>query len=318
MCGQRCGVKILIIEMSNLGDAILTYPALGALWGKYPQAEFHLLATPRTKELFEGEPRVHRVWVLEKGDSIWKKVGLIWKLLLKRFDLVVDFKGSLIPFFILARRAPGSLWPPPLGMHRALRPLALISGLGIQPANGSVPLPYGPEEEKQVSEWIQPGKLTVVVVPGSKSQLKRWPADRFAAVADRLAQEQGAQILLVGAGDEREQADAVKSRMRYPVTDLVGLTSIRELAALMAKAKLVITNDNACMHAADAMGAPTVAIFGPTNEKKYGPRNPKSKVVRLNLVCAPCELALCPYGHECMKWLPAEEVFSAAKKVLLS
>jgi heptosyltransferase-2 len=79
---------------------------------------------------------------------------------------------------------------------------------------------------------------------------------------------------------------------------------------------MVITNDSALLHAAQAMGTPTVAIFGPTDERKYGPRLPHSVVVRRNLICAPCERALCPYNHECMRFLEADEVYEAAVRCL--
>ncbi len=306
-------MKLLIISLSNLGDALLTYPAIGALWRAQPSAEFHVLASPRTRELFEADPRVHRVWIWEKRASLIRQAGLIFRLARVRFDWVVDFRHSLIPFLIPAgRRTP--LWrgQDRSGAHRAERHLALVRSLGIGAGGDAVRLPFGPEEEAWVQAQLQPGLRPVVMVPGARSHLKRWPAPRFAEVADRLIREIPAQILLVGEESERPIAQEVASAMRGRATDLVGQTSLRQLAALLARTALVITNDSAGLHAADLMGVPTVAIFGPTDERKYGPRGPRSRVARLPLICAPCERALCPYGHECMQWLPAEPVVQAA------
>ena len=311
-------MKILIITLSNLGDAILTYPSLNGLWSAFPAGEFHLLAGPRSADLFAGEPRIRKVWIWEKEAPIWKHASLIGRLAFHRFSLVVDFRHSLIPLFLpgarrtrIIRRASAN------GTHRADQHQALLADLGIPVHEGPAPLPFGPEEERFVGQQLGPDRPVVVMAPGSRSHLKRWPADRFAAVADQLAQREKAQIIFVGDQEERLIVHAVRAAMRSPAKDLSGRTTIRQLAALLAKSDLVITNDSACLHAAEAMGTPAVAIFGPTDEKKYGPRNPRSAVVRLPLICAPCERALCPYNHECMNWLPAEQVLSAAKKVLL-
>ena len=312
-------MKILIITLSNLGDAILTYPALNGLWSAFPAAEFHLLAGPRTADLFAGEPRIRKVWLWEKEAPVWKHASLIGQLACRRFSLVVDFRHSLIPLFLPGARRTRILRRPPVHrMHRALQHQALLADLGIPVREGSSPLPFGPEEERFVGQQLGPDRPAVVMAPGSRSHLKRWPAERFAAVADQLAQREKAQIIFVGDQEERLIVNAVRAAMRSPAKDLSGRTTIRQLAALLAKSDLVITNDSACLHAAEAMGTPVVAIFGPTDEKKYGPRNPRSAVVRLPLICAPCERALCPYNHECMNWLPADEVLSAAEKILAS
>ncbi len=100
-------MKILVISLSNLGDAILTYPALAALWRGHPTAEFHVLASPRTAELFRGDPRFQKIWLWEKKAPFWKQISLIVRLAAERFRLVVDFRNSLIPIFLIgARRTP--------------------------------------------------------------------------------------------------------------------------------------------------------------------------------------------------------------------
>lgn len=325
-------MKILIIELSNLGDAILTYPALGAVWAAFPAAEFHLLAGPRTSDLFSSDPRVDRVWIWHKEDSLFQQISLIGRLRWQRFDWVIDFRRSLIPLFLGARRrTPLIRRPaPPAGeaadgsIHRADLHQALVSRLRVPPAVGTIPLATGPEERGVVEEWLattdggESVPRMVVMAPGARSHLKRWPADRFAAVADRLIAEEKVQVVLVGDSEERSITETVRKKMKHPALDLAGRTTIRQLAALLSRASLVITNDSACLHAAEAMEIPTVAIFGPTDEAKYGPRLDRSIVVRRNLVCAPCERALCPYGHECMTGLEVDEVVQAAIKILNS
>lgn len=309
-------MKILIISLSNLGDAMLTYPALHAIFRAYPDAEYHLLAPPKTQELFGGDHRFHHVLSWEPGASLLAQVALTAKLAWMRFDLVVDFRNSLIPLFLLGAKRTPIFRRNSDQMHRVERHLNLTRRLGIPSEQGGAALPYGSQEQGQVNSWIEEGKRVVVMVPGARSDLKRWGAERFAAVADHLIQEQNAQILLIGAQSEAPIAEEVKHSMRGNPTNLTGKTSIRQLAALLGRTELMITNDCACLHAAELMQVPTVAIFGPTDERKYGPRHRASRVVRRKLICAPCEKAQCVYGHECMKWVEVQEVCDAAVGIL--
>lgn len=310
-------MKILIIGLSNLGDALLTTPAIQAVCAAHPDAEVHVLASPRTRELFETDPRISRVWIWKKRANFIQQTALIARLCRQKFGLVVDFRNSLIPLFLVgAQRTPIVRVRAPAGEHRAETHLRLVSSLGISTAGQADGLPVRSEDQMKAKVWIQTGRPIVLMVPGARSHLKRWSSEGFAQVADRLIQRHGVQVILVGEESERPIAEKVKRAMSQPATDLTGRTTIRELMALLANAHLMITNDSACLHAAELMGVPSVAIFGPTDEKKYGPRNPRSRVIRRQLVCAPCELALCPYGHECMKWVTADEVYSAASKIL--
>ncbi len=312
-------MKILIIGLSNLGDALLTTPAIQAVCAAHPDAEVHALASPRTQELFETDPRISRVWIWKKRANFIQQAALIARLCGQRFGLVVDFRNSLIPLFLVgAQRTPIFRRRAPEGEHRAATHLRLVSSLGISTAGAGHRLSVGSEEQIKAKVWVQTGRPIVLMVPGARSHLKRWGSEGFAQVADLLIQRHGAQVILVGEESERPIAEEVKKTMHQPATDLTGRTTIRELMALLANTHLMITNDSACLHAAELMGVPSVAIFGPTDEKKYGPRNRRSVVVRRTLVCAPCELALCPYGHECMKWVTADEVYTAASKILSS
>ena len=191
--------------------------------------------------------------------------------------------------------------------------------MGI-PVEGLGPcITVGPEDEQAVDRWLAaapPGAPLVAIAPGARSHLKRWPAPGFAAVADALVRERGAQVLLVGDAEDRPTAEQVAAAMQYAPMNLAGRTTLRQLAALFRRMALVLTNDSACLHVAGAVGTPVVALFGPTDPVKYGPTGPRDSVVRLGLVCSPCERALCPYGHECLQWLPPRDVLAAARNAL--
>lgn len=104
--------------------------------------------------------------------------------------------------------------------------------------------------------------------------------------------------------------------MRGRAHSAVGSTTIRQLGALMERAGLVITNDSAALHVAGAAGAPVLALFGPTDPAKYGPTGPRGRVIQRQLFCVPCEVSLCRFHHECMRFISSDDVYDAAKVML--
>lgn len=167
------------------------------------------------------------------------------------------------------------------------------------------------------TRWGLEGRSPIVVIsPGARSHIKRWMSAGFAALADRLITEAGASVIFCGEPSEASLIQEVLGLMRHAAHNAVGLTTIRQLGLLMRRAHLVITNDSAALHLASAFQAPTVAIFGPTDERKYGPTAQKRRTVRRRLFCAPCEQALCRFNHECMRFIPPDEVYDAARALL--
>ncbi|MFH1858430.1 MAG: glycosyltransferase family 9 protein, partial [Candidatus Omnitrophota bacterium] len=178
-----------------------------------------------------------------------------------------------------------------------------------------------PDAEKNLRErlldtGLQRDSSFILMSPGSKSDLKRWNASSYAAVSDRLYQDKKIPVVLVGEKNDQPFTDAISASAHRPLYSLVGQTSIPEWVVMVRDAALLITNDNAALHIASLLGTPTVAIFGPTDPRKYGPRAPKHRVVRRDLFCAPCEKPRCPYHHECMEQLPVEEVYQACVDLL--
>jgi ADP-heptose:LPS heptosyltransferase len=157
------------------------------------------------------------------------------------------------------------------------------------------------------------GETFVVINAGAKSHLKRWNREGFAEVADRLIAECGVSVVLIGREEDKETVTAVMSKMKRKAHNFVGRTNIRQLAALMKAAKLLITNDSAPLHLACAAGTKVLAIFGPTDADKYGPTGEFDVVMCAKLSCSPCESATCRCSYECMKLISSSEVFEAAK-----
>jgi ADP-heptose:LPS heptosyltransferase len=149
--------------------------------------------------------------------------------------------------------------------------------------------------------------------PGAKSPIKKWGQDAFALVADRLKTECGTDIVFIGADNDKDTVAGVMAKTKRNHHSFAGKTNIRQLASLIKRSRLIITNDSAPLHIGCAVGAKVLAIFGPTNPKRYGPTGEFDLVVSGKLHCSPCEKAQCEYAHECMKQISAEEVFDNAK-----
>jgi len=319
-------MKILLISLSNIGDAVLMSPVIARLSEQFPQASLTLLIGQRARALFAGDPRVHELVCFEDFPG-WtgrlRLVGLIWRL---RPDLLVDMRQTILPLVWKPWRAWRYVWPLPKQMHRQprhLRRLSRQAGLRLGEEDGQPSLWISPEDQQHVEQLIRrwglaAGKRLVIICPGARSHIKRWYTDKFCALADRLIEEADADVVFTGEPDESEILHDVMTGMRHPAHNAVGCTTVRQLAALMQRAHLVITNDSASLHVAGAVRTPVLALFGPTDPAKYGPTGAHDRVIQRRLFCVPCERSLCRYAHECMRFIDANEVYEAARAMLVN
>jgi heptosyltransferase-2 len=167
--------------------------------------------------------------------------------------------------------------------------------------------------------WVNGAAPLIAVHPGASCRSKRWPAERFAAVADRLAERFGAKIVVVTGPDEVQVGKELVSRMRAPALCAFGLFSPSELAGLLAQVRLLISNDSGPVHLASAVGTPVVAIFGRwgggLSPTRWGPTDPKSIVLHQDVGCRPCLAHRCPIGFVCLQAVSVDEVVAAATHV---
>jgi heptosyltransferase-2 len=159
----------------------------------------------------------------------------------------------------------------------------------------------------------------VAINPGAtNSNAKRWLAERFAKTADRLNEREGFQTVIVGTAGDKRVADEVAGLMRTHSAVIAGETSIAELKAVLACARLVISNDTGTSHVAAALGVPTVVVFGPTEHVSTRPLSHRATVVRHDVECSPCMLRECPIDHRCMTRVEVDDVYVAAHALLLA
>lgn len=325
---------ILFVTLSNLGDIILTTPVLEKLREVFPAARIDVVTGEPGKAVFSGHPSVREVFVPKRHASLAERIVSAVSLNRRGYDLVVDLKNSLLPFIVGAKYKASSMatvlkghgaWGKGLGeksLHKVYEHLSRLESLGIDiSGKPRFFIPVTQEEKVLVDRALKVagGKKIVVMNPGAKSHLKRWDAAKFADLAVRLTGEGGCHVFVVGNDDDRDVMGRFLPLAGSCVTDLSSRTSLGALADLMRRAALVVTNDSAPLHVASAVNAPTVAIFGPTDEAKYGPLSSKSMVIKPpDVLCRPCGKALCSIGPDegCISRVTADEVFEAARKIL--
>jgi ADP-heptose:LPS heptosyltransferase len=319
--------RMLVIGPSNIGDAILASPVIAALHRRYPEGHLSLAVGTRARALFAGDPRVHSLIDADAYGTPAGRLKLAWALWRYQPQAVVDLRHTVYPLLLRPLAAWRYLRQPPRTLiHMRERHLWKLRVQVPGVANGSradhaCPLAWTPRESAHVDQLWKRWNLdealpAVLICPGARSHIKRWTIEGFAQAADRLMAEAGVSVIFSGEPDEEPVIEAIRALMRGRAHSAVGLTTVRQLGLLMQRVRLVITNDSASLHLASAGGIPTVAVFGPTDEAKYGPTAPRSRTIRRRLFCAPCEQALCAFNHECMRFIEADEVFAAAKELL--
>jgi heptosyltransferase-2 len=248
-----------------------------------------------------------------------------------------SFRSALVPFLAAVPDRVGyatdgraalltrSLPPPPRTEHQLRDYDPLLESRGVEPDTDPprLPLPARARERADVA-LSSAGLATaaggglVVLAPGAAfSWTKRWPPDRFGRLGVELSARGFSAAIAIGPG-ETGLASAVSDAAGVRLPTLGADLDPVELAAVLARARVVVANDSGPMHLAAAVGTPVVAIFGPTDPGRTGPSGSPSVVLDRYVFCSPCYLKECPYRHECMREIEVEVVVSAVERLLVS
>jgi heptosyltransferase-2 len=348
-------IERVVVRGANwVGDAVMTVPALRELRRVLPGARITLATRAWAEGIFEGADFVDDLMPVEDGGggAFFRQVRE-WRA--RRFDLAVLLPNAFAPALVaFAARVPfrlghatdgrGLLLTHPLAVpewrgrrHEVFYYLNLVAeleralkgstGVRLDDATATA-APSRPEvsvsaerleaaREFLRARGVRFERPVVALCPGStNSRAKRWPAERFAALADLLIEEAGAEVLLVGSGEELEVSRAVESHAREPLRVMTGETDLAQTVALLGVCDLLVTNDTGPAHIAAALARPVVVIFGPTDPATTRPFATVSEVVRVPPECAPCMLRDCPIDHRCMTAVTPEMVFARARRFL--
>jgi lipopolysaccharide heptosyltransferase II len=345
--------KFLLVRLDHIGDLLMTTPAIHALKLRFPESSLNLLASPSSLPIVAGNPEIDKVFPFrvpwyDGGRAQIFPFLAYWRLLRQlrkeRFDVAIDFRGDfrVLWFFLFlggVKQRVGfaglggeflltSSFPYDKTRHFVEMNLALANCLAGPPAStGSRYHLYPTAEDvshvdKILAELGLSAEDRIVAIHPTTIphwQLKRWPPERFAALADALIRREGVKIVFTGGKDDAAELSRVVSAMQESACVLAGKTSLSQLAELIRRCRLFIANDTGPMHLAVAVGTPLVAIFGPTDPRRSGPygNHELFRVVRLDLTCKrPCFVSECPIDHECMNGITPKSVLAACRDLL--
>ncbi|HSB68181.1 MAG TPA: lipopolysaccharide heptosyltransferase I [Candidatus Methylomirabilis sp.] len=340
--------RILLIKPSALGDVVHALPVAATLRRRYPHSRLDWLVEEEAADIVRGHPAVsdvvvsgRRRWMaaLRGARQIGPTLGEVRRFVAdlrgRRYDVVLDLQGLFkSALYVLAAGAPirvgfaegreGSPWvlthrvaAPPQPVHAVDRYLALAAAVGATQPVREFHIALT-QEARAVAESVLggPARPRVVLHPAARWRTKLWEAARWRALAAALLAE-GVGVFVTGGREDEALAAGIGAGLSPAPLSLAGRLSLKELAAVLGAADLLVSVDSGPMHMAAAMGTPVVALFGATDPLRTGPLGP-GVVLRRPLRCSPCLDRRCRIAdvHRCMRDLGVEEVLTAVRALL--
>ncbi|MGB5177955.1 MAG: glycosyltransferase family 9 protein [Gammaproteobacteria bacterium] len=305
--------SILLITLSNIGDAVMTTPVMTALHNKYPRAVMDIVADARSSELFSHCPYRGEIFLKDKQAG-WRGVlGLVKLLRAKRYDLVVDLRTDGLTLLLHARRRLTRRRGKAAGAHAVQRHFAVIGpreGISDIPATCLWLSPHDREfARRQLA--VLPGTRWLALGPGARWSAKRWPLAAFRALLDQLQTAFDA-VILLGDADDAGSCQQLAAHTALPCLDLAGKTTLLQAAAVLQQASLFIGNDSGLGHLAAACDTATLTLFGPGDPARYHPWHPRARWVQSDsgyIADVPVdEVAAAISGFHAPAWEPEENI----------
>ncbi|MGI0484560.1 glycosyltransferase family 9 protein [Pantanalinema rosaneae CENA516] len=329
--------NLLIMRLDNIGDVILTTPTLKALRENLPDTQITLVASPAGSLVTPLLPWIDQVLTWR---VLWQDLGRLefqpereWQLIHTlqeaEFDAAIvltSFSQSPHPAGLICALAniplrlgeskeqdSGTLThavtPAPDHIHQAERNLRLIEAVGFSITDRRLTLPIP----------LPPPAITtpyILLSPWTSCQARTYDLQRFAIAARQLSKKTGWLVVVTGVTKDRASASPLFELLGNCVIDLIGATSLSELVSLVAHAQLVLTNNTATMHIADATATPNVVLYsGTDHESQWQPRHSPSRLLRRPTDCSPCYAFTCPYELQCLDIAP-ETIVATALELL--
>ncbi|MFA6142754.1 MAG: lipopolysaccharide heptosyltransferase II [Candidatus Omnitrophota bacterium] len=353
--------KILIINPFGIGDVLFSVPLLKAIKKKYPLSTITYMCNKRTEGILNNNPSISNIYIFEKDDyrAIWKESrikclkklwGLVSSIRKFKYDVVVDMSLGYIYSLVLAVFAGIRMR---VGFNYRARGRFLTHKIDIEGFDKKHVIEYYLGLGKFLDLDLQDKETEIMVskddavwaerfleehgifkedkicgmIPGcgaswgKDADYRRWPARKFAEVADRILSQYKYKVLIFGDSKEIDLCARVQSEMRQSSILVCGKTTLGQLAALLDKCALVVTNDGGPLHMAIALKKKTVAIFGPVDENIYGPYPPNRRYITVasDEPCRPCyknfKYVKCE-TVDCLNNITADKVIAAAEKLI--
>lgn len=345
--------RILVIRPDHLGDVLLTTPAIQALRAALPDAEIHALTGPWSASVLAGYPEIDMVLTLpfpgfsrHPKDSWRSPYEIAYRasrqLRQVGYESAIIFRpdhwwGALVTYLAGIPHRVGYNLPDTAPFlthkidhqheHAVVQNLRLVEKwTGQLNAEGAtLSFPVDPVDRAYVDgylqEWgISAAQKPICIHPGSGTWVKHWNEENWALVADTLADQLDAPVVFTGGDQELQLVRRIAAMMRTRPCIIAGETHVGQLAALFARARVVLGPDSGPLHLAAAAGAPTVTLFGPADPVEFGTWGPKQRhfVLTSGIACRPCRILDWaddnPEFHPCVREITVAQVLDAARR----
>ncbi len=331
--------KLLLLQTAFIGDVILTTPMAQAAHEVLAPCEVHFMAIPGAANVLEKNPHIARVWVYDKRGRQRGLRGL-WQLArqLRREKFTHAFvphrslRSALlvwlarIPVRVGFNRSAGAfLFNQKIvyeEKHEVERNLDLLRSFGKLTTSFKPIVAWDKSDEARVALLIKETRPTkIALAPGSVWATKRWPEERFAALAQKLIAETRAEIFLLGGKEDAALCERIQKKVGAYCSNTAGQLSLRQSAALLNDCDVLVSNDSAPTHLGVSTNCRVLTIFGPTIPRfGFAPYGEGHVVIEKDLPCRPCSAhgtKTCPIGtHACMLKIDVDEVFLRVVKML--
>lgn len=329
--------KILVRIPSTVSEAVFAEPAVRSIRLSFPEAAVWVAGPEWAPQLYAAGALFERAVPLPAEENLKEMHGLLVELRAERFDVGITLDDSIASSLLLATARIPERWGyaregphllltksvkqaanPAAAAHRVEHYRRLVRELGLKEVAGPPTVEPGAEdldaarEELRAAGWDGSLPLVALAPGGGQGPAGRWPAERFAEAAALIRKVRPAFIVLISTGDDEDDTAGPAAGLPAPACRVGPGLSPGRLAAFLNLASLLISNDSECLHLADALGRPVVALFGPTDPKVTGPLKSPAVALAKDVPCRPCSYARCPYDHRCMQGITVGEVLSAA------
>lgn len=334
--------NILVIKLSAIGDVIHALPVSYALKETYPEARITWVVEPPAYDLLTNNPYIDEIILFRKKEfKSWKGFcknfpNFSAKIREKKYDIVLDLQGlaksGIIALLARGKKKLGTcdmremsqyISKPTVGEnahgHIVERYLDVARAIGCRVDNVVFPI-YPTEEEKaNAQRYLQEGRIKgdyVVLAVGTNWPNKCWPTSYFARLADHLLAQNITPVLIGGGKNDERLARAIAKDMKGEAVDLVGKTSLKELAAVIRGARALVGGDTGPTHLAAGLGIPAIEIMGPTDSNRNGPYGQSENAIEIDADCKYCWKRKCRKEIDCLSVIEPQRVIDKLQPYL--
>ena len=271
--------RLLMVTLSNIGDLVMTTPILAALHEKYPHAQIDIVADRRSGELLRACPYVGEIIWKTKQSGWREKWRLLRKVRARKYLLTVDLRGPWLAWFSRsAFRARKAAYKTEMHAveHHFTAISAIVSAHEIPWACLWLPESAELKARQLLAEAV--GQRILALAPGANWPGKIWPAQKYAALIERVADKFDL-VCLLGGKDDVSRCEEIAKEAALDCVDLSGRTSLLESAACLAQASYFVGNDSGIGHLAAALKIPSCTVFGPGEPERYRPWGPSAEII---------------------------------------